>query len=64
MYDLGILYANLGMMKQAVSVLSTAVKLNDNHSSAGDAKRVLEAIHQRQLTTKPTQESMNMGKGT
>ena len=44
MYDLGILLANVGMMKQAASHLSNAVKLDSVHSSAGDAQRVLNAI--------------------
>jgi hypothetical protein len=44
MYDLGILLANVGMMKQAASHLSNAVKLDSVHSSAGDAQRVLHAI--------------------
>ena len=44
MYDLGILFANVGMMKQAASRLSAAVQFNDCHSSANDAKRVLEAL--------------------
>jgi hypothetical protein len=52
MYDLGILFANVGMMKQAVSRLSAAVQLNDCHSSANDAKRVLEALFEKKSQKK------------
>ncbi len=52
MYDLGILFANIGMMNQAASRLSAAVQLNDSHSSSADAKRVLDAIRTRDLSTK------------
>ena len=52
MYDLGILFANVGMMKQAASHLSVVLQLNDSHSSASDAKRVLEAIRDNKVQTK------------
>ena len=52
MYDLGILFANVGIMKQAALRLSIAVQLNDSHSSTGDAKRVLEAINEQQMGKK------------
>ena len=52
MYDLGILFANVGMLKQGAAQLSIAVQLNESHSSAGDAKRVLEAIIEKQIGNK------------
>ena len=52
MYDLGILFANIGMMNQAASRLSIALQLDDSHSSTADAKRVLDAIRTRQRISK------------
>lgn len=49
MYDLGILYANIGMLNQAASRLSIAVQLNDSHNSTADAKRVLDAIRAKSI---------------
>lgn len=48
MYDLGILFANVGMMKQAASRLSVAIQLNDTHGSSADATRVLQAIQRKE----------------